>query len=89
MFTSVFVLISLSPNLRFLSTKYDSQKRWRSAAMRVSPALSAKMKKGKKHTANGKLNGDMYPMGKYNIIQCSQITILEYHYFLVHISVLN
>ena len=34
--------------------------------MQVSPALSAKLKKGKKHTANGHLrgNGANYPMGK-------------------------
>ena len=78
-FTSIFVLIPLSPNLRFLSTKYDSQKRWHSAAMRVSPALSTKMKKGKKHTANGHLRGDNYPMGKDIVIQLNHITILMYH----------
>ena len=62
------ILIFLSLFLyRYLSTKYDAEKRWRSAAMRISPALSAKMKKGKKkHTANGHIrnNDDNYPMGK-------------------------
>merc|ERR1712226_897660 len=56
------------PDERYLSTKYDAEKRWRSAAMRISPALSAKMKKGKKkHTANGHIrnNDDNYPMGPH------------------------
>ena len=32
--------------------------------MRISPALSAKMKKGKKHTANGHAKNGNYPMGR-------------------------
>ena len=32
--------------------------------MRISPALSAKMKKGKKHTANGHAKSGNYPMGR-------------------------
>ena len=58
------LIISISSQFRFLSTKYDSQRKWRSAAMRISPALSAKMKKGKKHTANGHAKNGNYPMGR-------------------------
>ena len=57
-------IIFISSKFRFLSTKYDSQRKWRSAAMRISPALSAKMKKGKKHTANGHAKNGNYPMGR-------------------------
>ena len=58
------MIISISYQFRFLSTKYDSQRKWRSAAIRISPALSAKMKKGKKHTANGHAKNGNYPMGR-------------------------